>query len=137
MPVIATISRSSSRGFTLVEMLMAMLVMTVGLLGLLQSVNVAYQQSLKDKLRKEATQVAEARMHDWCSQPFKKITGPPPPDERVERAVAGGYWRYEVHYEPQPVGTGTVKLRVGVTWSVKGVSNSHEIFTLRTRRDGE
>ena len=54
-----TISPSGSAGFTLVEMLMAMLVMAVGLLGLLQSVNLAYQQGTKNRLRSEAVQLAE------------------------------------------------------------------------------
>lgn len=137
MPVKLIASRSGRGGFTLVEMLMAMLVMTVGLLGLLQSVNVAYQQSLRDKLRKEATSLAEARMHDWCRQPFASIVGTEPTVERGEKVVGGASWRYEVRRERQAVGTDTVKLQLVVTWSVRGVSNNHEIFALRTRRDGE
>jgi type IV pilus assembly protein PilV len=131
----AITSHSSSKGFTLVEMLMAMLIMTVGLLGLLQSVNVAYQHSLKDRLRKEATLLTEVKMHDWCRLPFKDISSSAPKDEA--KVVAGVPWHYRVSREMQPVGTGTKKLRVGMTWTIKGAYNSHEIFALRTRRDGE
>ncbi|WP_239026795.1 type IV pilus modification PilV family protein [Geomonas oryzisoli] len=118
---------------------MAMLVMTVGLLGLLQSVNVAYQQNLKDQLRKEAVQVAEARMHDWCREPFDRITsaGTATIYESHEKVVGGTRWQYEVSRKLQPVGTATKKLCVGVIWSIRGTKNSHEIFVLRTRRKGE
>ncbi|MBJ6749615.1 type IV pilus modification PilV family protein [Geomonas anaerohicana] len=130
-------SSSSSRGFTLVEMLMALLVMTVGLLGLLQSVNVAYHQNLRDKLRKEATLLAEERMHDWCRLPFDRITTGVHKEEAGEKMVAGTPWHFSVVREGSAVGNSTRKLRVMVNWSVKGVGNRHEIFALRSRRNGE
>ncbi|MBJ6801877.1 type IV pilus modification PilV family protein [Geomonas propionica] len=130
-------SRSSSRGFTLVEMLMAMLVMTVGLLGLLQSVNVAYQQNLRDKLRKEATQVAEERMHDWCRLRFDIITCGEAKKEDTHKQVGGSPWYFSVNRKAALVGSATKKLDVTVTWTVKGDEKSHEIHALRSRRKGE
>lgn len=138
MPAPATPSRSSSStGFTLVEVLMAMLIMTVGLLGLLQSVNVAYQHHLKDMLRKEATLLAEARMHDWCGRPFGNITTGQTYAEEGEKQVSGAIWRFSVARKAEKVGNGAKKLQVQVAWMVRGESNKHEIFTLRARRDGE
>lgn len=117
---------------------MAMLVMTVGLLGLLQSVNVAYQHTLRDRLRKEATQVAEARMHEWCRSAYDNITCFSDPNkESDEKVVGGGRWSYTISRKGEEVGSKTKKLQVGVQWSVNGVPATHEIFTLRSRRDGE
>ncbi|GFO63906.1 pilus assembly protein PilV [Geomonas paludis] len=118
-------------------MLMALLVMTVGLLGLLQSVSVAYQQNLRDKLRKEATQLAEERMHDWCRLPFDGITGSVIKEEASGKLVAGSPWRFSVAREASTVGSATRKLHVVVKWSVKGTESRHEIFALRSRRAGE
>ena len=50
---------SSSSGFTLIEVMVAMVITLVGLLGLLQSVNLATEHNIKNALRDEAVQVGE------------------------------------------------------------------------------
>ena len=133
----ATTSPPGSVGFTLVEMLMAMLVMTVGLLGLLQSVSVAYRQSLKDKLRKEATLLAEARMHAWCRVAFDNISYGTVMSESGEKLVGGAPWKFTIARKAEKVGSRTAKLEVDVIWMTKGETATHQIFTLRTRRTEE
>lgn len=132
-------SPSNSGGFTLVEMLMAMLVMTVGLLGLLQCVIVAYQHGTKTRLRTEAVLVAEKRMHEWTILPFKQISASPGKQIAETRLVGGIPCKYMVTKKVQSAGstTTTLKLTVGVIWSSRGEMTSHEICTLRTRRGGE
>jgi type IV pilus assembly protein PilV len=131
------VSPLNNSGFTLVEMLMAMLVMTVGLLGLLQSVNVAYRHSQRDTLRKEATLLAEARMHDWCSRRFGDINCSESLEEQDEKLIAGAPWHFTVIKKAWKEGANTKKLQVKVTWTIKGEPCSHEIVTLRTKRGGE
>ncbi len=46
-----TISPQNNRGFTLVELMMAILITVVGLMGLLQAVNLAMGYNLKSQLR--------------------------------------------------------------------------------------
>lgn len=139
MTAAVTSSHLNSRGFTLVEMLMSMLVLTVGLLGLLQSVSVAYKHSLKDRLRKEATLLAEERMHDLSSRRFDIISCVGDREEQGEKSVAGVPWRFTLTKRADLVGstTSTKKLRVKVEWTVKTESHSHEIFTLKTKRGDE
>lgn len=119
---------------------MAMLVMTVGLLGLLQAVNLAYQQGTKTRLRSEAVQLAEERMHAWSGRPFDSITTNIEMTSPETKLVGGAPWKYTVTRTAQPAGPTTdsvKKLTVEVTWSLKGETASHEIYTLRTRRVGE
>ncbi len=140
MSATPTISPSGSAGFTLVEMLMAMLVMAVGLLGLLQSVNLAYQQGTKNRLRSEAVQLAEERMHAWSGRPFDSITTNIEMTSSETKLVVGAPWKYTVTRMAQPAGpttTSVKKLIVEVAWSLRGETVSHEIYTLRTRRVGE
>jgi len=135
-------SPKSSGGFTLVEMLMAMLVMTVGLLGLLQSVQMAYQHSLRNRVREGAVHLAEERMHDWRRTPFTDIKTPSPKDERVEKRLGGAGVIYTVTKEVAEMGSSSPfkpakKLTVGVTWTVKGEPARHEIYTMRLKRNDE
>ena len=140
MSVIPTTSRRNSGGFTLVEVLMAMLVMTVGLLGLLQSVQMAYQHSLRNRVREEAVHLAEERMHDWRRMAFKSITATSPKQEPVTKLLGGTPRSYTVTREMVDMGSGTnpaKKLTVGVAWTVKEEAASHAIYTVRLRRNDE
>lgn len=132
-------SPSGSAGFSLVEMLIAMVVATVGLLGLLQSVIVAYQHAVKTRYRSEAVQVAEERMHALFGLPFAKIIDINEKVSAETRMVGGVPWTYTVTSKVQPAGksTAAVKLTVAITWNARGEAASHEIYTLRTRRAGE
>ena len=124
----------SGEGFTLVEMLMAMLIMTVGLLGLLQSVSVAYRQSLADRLRQEAVLVAEEHMHDWQRLEFKNVTASG--RSTVDRNMAGSTRQFTVEREQREMGSSVKtsrRLRVAVRWDIRGQAVSHEIFAVKTR----
>ena len=142
MPVRPTTSQPNSGGFTLVEMLMAMLVMTVGLLGLLQSVQMAYEHSLRNRVREEAVHLAEERMHDWRRMAFKAITATIPKEEPVTKLLGGAPRSYTVTRGVAGMGGSALskpakKLTVGVTWTVKGEAASHTIYTMRLRRPNE
>ena len=116
-------------GFTLVEVLMAMLIMTVGLLGLLQSVNVAYEHHLRNRLREEALMVGEEQMLlirqlPTDSSGFINAT-------TVVRVIAGTGKKFFVRRECQ-VMSSTKRLKVTVGWSYKNVSSSQSSYTLKT-----
>lgn len=49
-------------GFTLIEFLVSIVILMVGLLGLLQAVNMSYSHNLQNQLRNEAVIVADLEM---------------------------------------------------------------------------
>jgi type IV pilus assembly protein PilV len=124
----------------LIEVLMAMLVLTVGLLGLLQSLQLGYRQNLRDRVRNEAVQVAEEQMHDLHRVTFNEIVGF---EKDILKKVGGRDMPFQVAGVVSDIGsTGSTarpakKLRVTVSWTVHGERFSHEIFTVRTRRSDE
>jgi len=113
-----------ARGFTLVEVMMALLVMTVGLLGLLQSVNVAYEHNIRNRLREEALLVGEEQMNI-----FRRMTGNG--SFTVDRVVAGMPKKFSITRDSQVIG-GTRKLKVTVGWSFKNLSTTHALYTLKS-----
>lgn len=50
------------RGFTLIEFLVSIVILMVGLLGLLQTVNMSYSSNLQNQLRNEAVVVTDLEM---------------------------------------------------------------------------
>ena len=110
---------------------MAMLVMTIGLLGLLQSVNVAYEHNLRTKLREEALVVAEEQMYVLRGMPLSSST-PYLNRSTAVKVVAGAAKKFTITRECQPM-TATKRLKVTVAWQFKDLSNTHSIYTLMNR----
>jgi len=63
----------NNKGFTLIEFLVALVILTVGLLGLLQTVNYALSHNLQNQLRNEAVMVADAEMAKELSKGYDLV----------------------------------------------------------------
>ena len=132
MLVIKT-SRFASPGFTLVELLMAMLIMTVGLLGLLQAVCVAMEHKTRNRLREEAVQIADEQMHDFRRIAFTDITAKNL-SAVITRTLGGSQKNFTVTRDSQVMGTNTKRLKVAVGWNFKAAAATHEIYTIKNNR---
>jgi type IV pilus assembly protein PilV len=136
-------SRFNSRGFTLIEMMMATLITVVVLLGLLKAVELATEQNVKTRMRDEMAQIAEARMNSFRAMPFSWIS--------TCQACPGQLYTYS----PQPVPSNmngitkqytvtrktivstdktAVDLEVRVrSWVYKNVSTAIEVHTVKVQ----
>ena len=124
MIALRTTSPKNSQGFTLVEVLMAMLIMTVGLLGLLQSVTVAYEHNLGNRLREEAVLIGEEKMNDLRRN---NLLG----SCTVPRVIGGAIKNFTVTTDSRPIGGDSCQLTVVVSWVFKNQSPTHTIYTLK------
>jgi type IV pilus assembly protein PilV len=121
-------SRPGSAGFTLVEVLMAMLIMTVGLLGMLQAVNVAYQHNSRNKLREEALLVGEEQINDFRSRKYDAIT------TTVTRVVTRGNRNFSVTREAtENASKSSKKIKVAIGYSFHNVSTAQVLYTMRSQ----
>lgn len=64
----------NNRGFTLIEILVAMFILLVGMLALLNSAAVIIENNLINVLRDEAVRIAEQRMGELKNTPFDSLT---------------------------------------------------------------
>ncbi len=60
-------------GFTLIEFLVSIVILMVGLLGLLQAVNMSYSHNLQNQLRNEAVSVADAEMAKEIAKGYEGV----------------------------------------------------------------
>lgn len=118
-------SRCAESGFTLIEVMMAMLVLTVGLLGLLQSVSVSYEHNLRNRLREEAVGLAEEQLNTMMSYGALK------PVTTARRVIGGVNKPFVVVRSSDAVGGDCKKLTVAVSWGFKNISTRHEIYTIK------
>jgi type IV pilus assembly protein PilV len=121
-------SASSSAGFTLVEVLMAMLIMTVGLLGMLQAVNVAYQHNSRNRMREEALLVGEAQINDYRSRKYDAITTAAP------SVVIRGNKNFTVTREAtENASRSSKKIMVAIGYSFHNVSTVQVLYTMKSQ----
>ncbi|GFO55180.1 pilus assembly protein PilV [Geomonas sp. Red276] len=108
---------------------MAILILTVGLLGLLQSIVVAFQHNTRNRLREEAMMVAEEQMNTIkASSGFSSMTV-------ARKSVNGVGHPFTVLRDQTPMnGTSDdYRLTVTVTWGFHNVSSSHQIYSFQKR----
>ena len=117
-----------NQGFTLIEFLVAILILMVGLLGLLQVINVAMNSSRENKMRAEAINMADQLMATQRILPFAAVLS----KNSSCFVKAGGisFGRYSIN---RVVGTGitggtsttTKSVTIGVAWRSKGKKQTH------------
>jgi type IV pilus assembly protein PilV len=119
------------RGFTLIEFLVAIVITMVGLLGLLQSVNLALQHNLNTQLRNEAVTVADDFLNREISKTFDLIsTATSSPQAPLglftaNRKVAAGFKIYSVQRTGLSF-SNSKQVNINVIWRHKGTRYQHE-----------
>lgn len=122
-------------GFTLIEFCVAVLIMMVGLLGLLQSVNLATEHNLGTALRNEAVSVADEQIVLAKASVIDGVTFSAlnPQSIYVNRKTRSGFGNYSVAWSPPTsASTSSKEISVRVSWRYKGNKLSHTISTLIT-----
>lgn len=130
----------NDKGFTLVEVLVSILIMTIALIGLLKSVEIATEQNLKNQMRDEGILVAEAQMNHWRAVPFGMISTAASPTvyrygpRTVQSKIRGVNKSYTVVRTTIASPDGSVAdLGVRVGWAYKNLSTVHEVHTVRSQ----
>ena len=108
------------------ELLVAMVVLVVGLLGLFETLSVAMRRNVENDLRQKAVAVAEDTLNTLKAQPFSNVSSP------VPVVMSGGAVK-NISVETQVddfVPTGAIsrskKISVRVSWSYRGRYYEHQ-----------
>lgn len=113
-----------NKGFTLIEFLVAIVILMVGLLGLLQTINLSLQHNLTTQLRNEAVSVADDFMSRELSKTFDLIstsTG----NFSMNRKVAASFKIYSVERSGTSI-SNSKQVNVIIIWRHKGNRYQHE-----------
>lgn len=126
---------SSKSGFTLLEVLVAMVIMMIGLLALLQTVNVALLHNMADQLRNDAVQVADEQMVLEMTKPFDLISSAPPSSPNINiKSVSRNIYKASTTYTVTKTGSDitptTKSVSLSVAWTYKGQNYNHSINSL-------
>lgn len=130
------ILRRNKFGFTLIEVMVSIVILMVGLLGLLQAINIATEHNIKNALRSEAVQIADAKINELKFVAYDNISASYPVQSVLSR-IRGSGRSYNVLKSSSEYHAGSSEvskeLVVHISWLYKNMSTSHEIRTIKTK----
>jgi type IV pilus assembly protein PilV len=127
---------NNNSGFTLIEFLVAMLILMVGLLGMLSGINLAISQNLETVFRNEAITVADELMMKTKTNLYSDIITIPAtsmPSEFTTRQIRGISKNYTVTQAVQTVTSSATspsrskEIVVKVIWNYKNKTATHSV----------
>jgi len=119
----------NSNGFTLIEFLVALVIMSIGLLGLLQTVNYALYYNLENEYRREAIVLADERMTLEKTKTFSQISTVSRTTV-TPRMVMNGFKNYSIARTGTTVTDNTKQVEYEIRWGHKNKRYSHSIVSL-------
>ncbi len=118
----------NKKGFTIIESLVAIAILTILLLGILASIMVIMDYTTRNLLREEAVKIAEEYADLYRSYPIDKIH---PSDYKKEYKKIRNF---TVEYVVKITSTDTTpqvkELTITVEWKYKGKTYQYQIKTL-------
>jgi type IV pilus assembly protein PilV len=114
------ISIFSNRGFTLLEVVVAIVILMVGLLALLQAVNLSIVTNLQNEMRTQGTMIGEDQMARIKSLPFANITATGEKTVSVPVAMRSSLVNFSVTKSVDVISSTTKRVNVGVRWRHRG-----------------
>ena len=126
------VSLDSRSGFTLIEFCVAVLIMMVGLMGLLQAVNIATAHNLGNLLRNEAISVADEQMvlTKASVSDLTTFTNLASTSSLMSRKARGGFANYSINRTVTSASANSKEVAVRVSWRHRGNKNNHLISSL-------
>jgi len=121
----------NKRAFTLVEVLVAMLILMVGLLGMLQVINLAIRTNLQNEVRDRAVAIAEDQLAREKSLPFAQIVSVGEEIINVPSRIRSAPVNYTVTLKVDNIGN-SKKIDIGVRWQHRGETYEHVVSSFVT-----
>lgn len=126
---------NNKTGFTLLELLVALVILMVGMMSLLSAATNAISLNLDNILRDEAVQVADAKMRvvkgnksATFSLPFQNLSITTIQTSKLRSKATP----YTVTLSSSTTGGNSNLLQVLVMWNYKNNAKKHELSTLKT-----
>ncbi len=126
---------SNNTAFTLLEVLIALVILMVGLLGMLEAINVSIATNVRNDMRTQAAAIVEEQLAQKKSLPFDAITTAlnEPKSLAVPIKMRSTVQNYSVTYYVDNISSNAKRINIGVRWSYKGNNYEHVVSSIVTK----
>lgn len=118
--------RKRNNGFTLVEVLVALLILTLSMLAIFEGLVLLSHINLQNLLRDEAVRIAEEKINSLRNSNFSETQGA----HVVSRRVKNFTKDFTVSWRLEPISTAASALKVDVKWVLTGKEYTHSVVSI-------
>jgi type IV pilus assembly protein PilV len=127
------IALHNKKGMTLLEVLIALVILMVVSLALMQTALLGIRENLRNALRDEAVNIAEQRLNELRNTDFNSITLVSNLTETaISRTFRAG--AVPVHFTPTrtvtQIGSDAKQIAITVSWGFAGQTYAHNVTTI-------
>ena len=118
----------NNKGFTFIELLVAMAILLISMTAILDFVVKYHRINMENTMRTEAMRIAEARMEDLRNTDFSLLVSGAEPS--VQRTIRNLNLFYQVAWTVSALSANSAAIQVSVTWSFRGINHRHAASTI-------
>lgn len=122
--------KHNSKGFTLIEMLVAITVLTIGMLAALEGLVLYMQQNLNNLSRDESVRIAEQKMNELRNLSYTSITSG---SETITRKIKRFNKSFNVAWTVTNLSSNSLSIEVVVRWTILNKEWSHAVRSIVSR----
>ncbi len=117
----------NSKGFTIIEVLVAVCILTISMLAILEAVVIAMEHNLNNISRDESVRIAEAKMNDLRNTAFSSLANG---STSVTRNFRNLTRTFNIQWTVSNLSANSIAVQVVVNWSHRGIQHSHSITSV-------
>ena len=134
MIVIQITVMRNNRGMSLIELLIAMLILMIASMAIMQTALLAYQNNAKNLIRDEAVRIADEQVNDKLNLPFDSVLSGTT-TTTMTRDVRNFQAAYTATTTVTTIGSSDTKqVDVLIAWTFRGAPLNHRVTTIMGKR---
>lgn len=126
-----TVKINNKKGFTLVEALIALVILTVGMLAIFEGLVLYMRVNLNNLCRDEAVRIAEEKMNYFRSANATLDSG----TELLSRTIHNFSRNFVVRWTSETISSTSTAVKIEVSWNIAGKEYKHSVVSILSRAD--
>ncbi len=122
--------KHNNKGFTLTEVLVAITILTIGMLGALEGLLLYTQSNLNNLCRDESVKIAEQKMNELRNISYSSLTSG---STTVTRKIKNFERTFNVEWGVTAISTNSSSVEVSVSWTIMNKVWNHSVRSIINR----